>query len=441
MIRAILIFIVIATLAASSAWLADNPGHVTLTWGDWRIDTSAAVLSGLVVALVAVMSGVYRFWLFLRRTPGQLGQSWRAGRTKKGQKALAHGMVAVAAGDAKEAAKLAAKAEGLLGGGELTLLLKAQAAQMVGDDQAAATFFTAMLDDEDTAFLGLRGLINQAMAAGDAETAIALAERAKVLRPKSAWLAETLFALNARIGAWGAAQSALTDESKSKSITKGEIHRRKSTLLHQQSLDADTPAQALKFAKAAYSESEAFLPGIIRYAALSQKAGHTRKVIAVVEQAWKHSPHADLLAPYFAAHKAVDAMAQFKAVQGLVKLNAIAAESRLALASLALDAQLWGEARAALLALVDGGADSGEATTQAYQLLARLEQQQHDDGAAANGWLMRAAQADPDPAWVCDSCGHVESSWTIRCAKCDGFDTYGWGTPAHAVLLRAPEGA
>ena len=437
MIRAILIFVLIAALAASAAWLADHPGQVTLTWGDWRIDTSAAVLSGLVLALVGVMAAVYRFWLFLRRSPGQISQSWRAGRTIKGQQALAHGMVAVAAGDAKEAAKYASKAEGLLGGGELTLLLKAQAAQMAGDDQAAATFFSAMLDDEDTAFLGLRGLINQAMAAGDAEAAIALCEQAKALRPKSAWLAETLFSLNTRIGAWGAAQSALTDETKAKSMTKGEIRRRKSALLHQQSLDAEQPTQALKLAKDAYGESDAFLPGILHYVELSMKAGHNRKVITIVEDTWRHSPHADLLAPYFAAKQADDALAQFKAAQGLAKLNATAVESRLALASVALDAQLWGEARAALVAL----SDSGEATTQGYQMLARLEQLQHDDGAAANGWLMRVATANPDPAWVCDSCGHVESTWTIRCVKCDGFDTYAWDTPAHAVLLSAPEDA
>ena len=66
---------------------------------------------------------------------------------------------AVAAGDAKEAQKQAKKAEKLLGEPPLTLLLSAQAAQLAGDRDGAKRAFNTMLEDEQTAFLGLRGLI------------------------------------------------------------------------------------------------------------------------------------------------------------------------------------------------------------------------------------------------------------------------------------------
>lgn len=435
MIRAVFLFLVIAALAAGAAWLADHPGQMTLTWGEWRVDTSAAVLVALMAVLGAVMALLYRFWLFLRRAPGQIGQSWKRGRVDRGQKALAHGMVAVAAGDGKEAAKLAKRAEGLLGRGELTLLLQAQAAQMAGDEKAAETFFTLMIEDEDTAFLGLRGLINQAMARGDHDAAIELAQRARDLRPHSEWVAETLFSLQTRVGAWDGARVALKDESKVKKMTRGEARRRDAALLHQQSLEADTPQQALKLAKQAFAESQAFLPAAIRYASLSAASGHHRKAVSVVEATWAVLPHPDLLEPYFTAKKADDAMARIKAAQHLARINADAVESNLVIAEYALQARLWGEARAALLNL----SNAGTATRLAYQLLAQLEQAEHDDGAAANAWLMRAASADPDPAWVCGACGHVETAWTIRCPKCAGFDTYDWDTPAHVALLEAPD--
>ena len=49
-------------------------------------------------------------------------------KRRRGYKALSQGMVAVAAGDAGEAARLARRADGLLNDPPLTLLLSAQAA-------------------------------------------------------------------------------------------------------------------------------------------------------------------------------------------------------------------------------------------------------------------------------------------------------------------------
>ena len=46
--------------------------------------------------------------------------------------------------------------------------LAAQAAQLNGDELAARKYFTAMLDRPETRFLGLRGLLTQALKTGDA---------------------------------------------------------------------------------------------------------------------------------------------------------------------------------------------------------------------------------------------------------------------------------
>ncbi len=56
----------------------------------------------------------------------------------------------------------------------LTLLLSAQAAQLNGDEQAARRYFTAMLDRAETEFLGLRGLVMQALRGGDEAAALGL---------------------------------------------------------------------------------------------------------------------------------------------------------------------------------------------------------------------------------------------------------------------------
>lgn len=91
----------------------------------------------------------------------------------------------------------------------MTLLLSAQAAQIGGDELAAKKFFTAMLDRPETEFLGLRGLLNQALRNNDRGAARGLAERAATLRPDAAWAASSLFNLEARDGRWQQALTAL----------------------------------------------------------------------------------------------------------------------------------------------------------------------------------------------------------------------------------------
>ena len=68
--------------------------------------------------------------------------------------------------DLAGAQRQAKKADVLLNEPPLTMLLSAQAAQLDGDEQAAEGYFRAMLEREETRFLGLRGLITQAIKRG-----------------------------------------------------------------------------------------------------------------------------------------------------------------------------------------------------------------------------------------------------------------------------------
>ena len=85
------------------------------------------------------------------------------GDVNRGYKALTQGMVAVAAGDAQEARRQARKAENFLADPPLTMLLSAQAAQLSGDDKAAGKFFKKMSERKDTKYLGIHGMLNQAI--------------------------------------------------------------------------------------------------------------------------------------------------------------------------------------------------------------------------------------------------------------------------------------
>src|SRR5438874_6509779 len=155
-IRGIAGIFFVAGVVAVAVFLADRPGRVDIVWQGWQIQSSVGVLvAAAVLAALVVWVLVSTLWLIIS-SPRRVLLSRRARQRRAGYRALAQGMVAVAAGDAQEAQRLARRADVLLADPPLTLLLSAQAAQLNGDEGAAKRFFTAMLERRETEFLGLR---------------------------------------------------------------------------------------------------------------------------------------------------------------------------------------------------------------------------------------------------------------------------------------------
>jgi len=160
--RLILFLVLAIATVALAGWFATEPGSVTLTFRGWQVETSAGVAALGGAALVIMGIAVYWLVSSIFSAPRRIRAWNRVRRTDRGLKALAAGMVAVAAGDPRGASRQAKRAENLLDVAPLTLLLSAQAAQLEGDDKAAENYFKDMLERPDTEFLGLRGLLLRA---------------------------------------------------------------------------------------------------------------------------------------------------------------------------------------------------------------------------------------------------------------------------------------
>ena len=96
-------------------------------------------------------------------------------------------------------------------------------------------------------------------------------------------------------------------------------------------------------------------------------------------------------------------------------------------------AKLWGEARNHL-----SKALAERPTDRVYRMLAELAEAEHGDIAAARDWLAKAANAEPDPIWVCKECGTLSKSWRSICAQCGAFDSMEWKLPSVAVRIAEP---
>lgn len=348
---------------------------------------------------------------------------------------MTRGMVAVAAGDAGEAERQVKRADVLLDEPPLTMLVSAQAAQMRGDEAAAGKFFAAMTKRPETEFLGLRGLLNQAIKRGDKDEALTLVRRAHRLQPKSTWVASNMFELQVRTGQWLDARVTCDDLAKASLIAKDEAQRRKAVLSYQLSLEARETGDgdaALKHLRDANKLAPGFIPAVSDLAGRWVDGGKPKKAVKLIEDAWRENPHPDLLAPYWKAARAAGALERVKAAEKLAALNPDDMESLIALARSSLDAQLWGEARQHL---DNALAQAKVPPARICRMMAELEDSDSASSGLAREWLMRATQAAPDPAWVCEHCGNTVATWSVVCGKCEEFDSFAWSTPVSVLGL------
>ena len=69
--------------------------------------------------------------------------------------------------------------------------------------------------------------------------------------------------------------------------------------------------------------------------------------------------------------------------------------------------------------------------------MAQLEEAENSDMIASREWLVRAASAEADPAWVCEDCANVADVWSALCGTCSGFDKLQWRCPSRISSLGA----
>jgi len=436
MIRLLRMFAVLVAIALAAAWLASNPGRLQLDWRGYRIESSFALLLLAVIFFYALLRAPLWLYGWWRGARGQLN------RQSGGLEALTRGMTAIAAGNARDAQRFAARAGRLLNGKPLALLMQAQAAEMRGDEATARGYFQSMLATPETEFLGLRGLLTQAMRQGDIDYAGRLADRAMRLQPKSPWLIRQKFEIECAAGAWPQARETLGRAVQTKLITRPERNRRQALLAYAEAceaLDKGGDLEALTQAQAALKGAPDLVPAALLVAGLLSRSGNPGKAARVLEKSWAAAPQPDLAAAYEALVPNETPSQSAVRLRKLIAANPQHLESRLLGAETALAAGETARARELLMPLA---ASEGNAhgNRRACLLMAQLVRAQGMGEQEAQRWLAHAAHAAPDPAWQCRACGKQAPGWRMSCPSCGEFDSLSWGAgAAHFATESGPK--
>ncbi|MFC0386716.1 heme biosynthesis HemY N-terminal domain-containing protein [Muricoccus vinaceus] len=428
MLRAIWLLILLAVGVWAALFLRQMGGTVEISVGSTFI--GIPVWLGLLVLVVGfvVLHGILSAWKSIRGWPARL-RARRAERHRRdGDAAVTRALVALAAGTPDQARLEIRRARGLLGDTPHTLLLTAEAERMAGRNDAANEAFRALAARDDGKFLGLRGLLRDAMQREDWPAAQRLAREAEAAQPGAAWVKEERAALALRTRDWREALAL---------SPPGQLsgHRRAALALSA-ALQEPEPAKAAALEKEALSADPGFAPAALAVARRQTAEGSPRRAKTTLQTAWTVAPHPDLAAAYLGEE--ADALARVKAAEALTHDNRAHPESRLVLGRTALAAGLTGRARAELEGLVS----SGTADRRAYLAMVDMDAVELGDSAVGRAaeakWLRAAAAAPPEPRWQCLSCGTGHSAWEPLCEACGTPGRIEWTGAASA---KAEKGA
>ena len=427
MIRVVLFLATVGVLAVGLTWLADRPGQVAITWQGLQIETSVMVLV-LAVASAALMV-VLVVWALVSvwRSPKRVRHALARRRRRAGQEAVTRGLVALGAGDARAAAKYAKLAQRVAGEEALSLLLRAQSAQMLGDRGGAERAFRSMVERAETRLLGLHGLYIEARRRNDATAARHFAEQAVKAAPAVPWAGQAVLEFRCAEADWEGALAILDVNRQHGFIDKPTYERHGAVLLTARALALEESDPVV--AKLLAVEATRFAPNLVPAATLAGRllgeAGETRWAGKILQTAWRANPHPHLAEAYADLRPGESARDRLARVRALVREPAGHIEGSFALARAALDARELVLARQSLEPLLL------KPTQRVATLMAELEELQHGDVGRAREWMARALRAGRDPSWTAD--GFVSERWLPVSPVTGRIDAFEWKVPLEEV--------
>ena len=434
MVRLAIYLLSLAFAATGLAWLADRPGSLHVEWQGLDIETT--VFRATVILAMAIATTIF-LWSLLRsiwNTPAVLGERILKRRQKRGLEALSSGMIAVGAGDQSLATRYALQARKTLPHEPLTHLLRAQAAQLSGDRATARRIFESMLAAPDTEQLGLRGLFLEAEREGAGEAAKQFAQRALKSNAKLGWSADALFDLQCKNKDWSGALETLALARKNGHVEKTSAERRRAILLAGQAQDAEEneAEKALALALEAHNLAPDLVPAAAVAGRILASKGNTGKAAKILQRTWAKAPHPELATVYAYARIGDSPRDRLGRIQQLAALNPHSIESPIAIATTAIDARLFNEARTALEPLL-----ANRLTQRVATLMARVEAGEHGDKGRVREWLARAVHAARDPAWTAD--GIISERWEPISPVTGALDAFQWRVPVETLQKTGPD--
>ena len=424
MFRLFFYILVIAGFSYGLSLVADMEGKLIIQWPGGEIQPTIMQAVLVFIALLILVMFLWTLFRMVMSSPEAFSRYLSIKKKKKGVEALSSGLIALGAGDDIQAQRYAMQAKKTLPNDPMTLILRAQAAELKGDVQQATKLYESMLATSDTEVFGLRGLYMLALQQNEIEAATQYAARAVQRRPDLSWAVIGLFDLQCKSRLWRAALETLKIATDKKHVPSKLAKRQRAVLLTALALELEDSHmdEALNFASEASKLAPSLIPASVVAGRIHASKGHMGPALKVLRKCWKLAPHPDLAVVSAFARPGDSVRDRLERIKSLAKLTPGHKEAVLAVASAAVEAQDWATAREALGPLL-----RGRPTQRACTLMARIEAADGGDTGQVREWLARGIQAMPDPQWVAD--GVVADEWAPLSPISQKLDGFEWKVP------------
>ncbi len=424
MFRIFFYILVIAGFSYGLSLIADMEGKLIIQWPGGEIQPTIMQAVLVFITLLILLMFLWTLFRMVMSSPEAFSRYLSIKKKKKGVEALSSGLIALGAGDDIQAQRYAMQAKKTLPNDPMTLILRAQAAELKGDVQQATRLYESMLATSDTEVFGLRGLYMLALQQNEIEAAAQYAARAVQRRPDLSWAVLGLFDLQCKKRMWRAALETLKVATDKKHVHSKLAKRQRAVLLTALALELEDSQmdEALNFASEASRLAPSLIPASVVAGRIHASKGNMGPALKVLRKCWKLAPHPELAVVSAFARPGDSVRDRLERIKSLARLTPGHKEAALAVATAAVEAQDWAMAREALGPLV-----RGRPTQRVCTLMARIEAADSGDTGLVREWLARGIQAMPDPQWVAD--GVVADEWAPLSPISHKLDGFEWKVP------------
>ena len=345
---------------------------------------------------------------------------------RKSQKSLNNAIIALVEGENKKVLVEASKALQNPDFDKAVFLIKARAEENLGNQANADKIFKKLLPFKETRLAALDGLIRSNISSGDFETALELAKRSIILKPKNNQSLNTLFKIQCELEDWIGARKTLVLQQNLDKKTRSIRQRQEALVIYAEAFKRKSDGKednALEIIKEAIKKSPDLIPAVCLASELEKSVGKIKNAERYIKTCWKIKPHPDLaksFANLYPNETSKEKLKRFTPLLNNSDKNKIVKTLK---AELLIANEEFPSAKRTIDTLINDQPNSSD-----LMLMAAVEKGMGSSNEIIQGWITKAYNMPSPPVWFCEKCNFVEY-WSPICKKCKSFDSMHWGSP------------
>lgn len=419
MIRTLWFLIKLLAAVGAAIWVADRGGHVTIEWENVVLETSTVVLVGAIALLVLITYSLTHVVHTIRTTPRLYRMHEALRYQRRGHKLLVEALDALSIEKPRRAEKLLKRAEKMIGPSHVVEMVKAKTA-------ASPDVAQVVVADLSSPY-AWRDAIEKNMEGGNAQEARRLAEQFSEKYPDLALPKKLLLHVYLREAEWEKALQMLDYLRSANAMPRKDIRSQRAVVYAERArlaLKQHDYAQGFADAMQADRLRPGWAPAMLQATAALVGQDKPREAANLLGRCWGQTPHEQLADLFLILKHFKTPLKMAQEAEKLARKSPESVASHWLLLQAGLNARLYGEARHHGEILV-----AHYPARKIYNAMARLEDAEKNDKAAAGRWLLKAESSRPDSAWICNDCKKPHSQWQALCSGCKAFDSLAWGHP------------